>query len=143
MIGPGTSIAPFRAFLKDRSATGSKGRNWLFFGDQRQEFDHLYRQEMETYTTSGLLSRLDLVFSRDQAEKIYVQHRMKENGKKFWSWLQEGAHVYVCGDARRMAEDVDHALLAIVAEHGLLSVDAAQDYVKLFKREKRYQWDVY
>lgn len=143
MIGPGTGIAPFRAFLEERAAVGAKGKNWLFFGDQRRSFDFLYREEMEQYQKGGLLNRLDLAFSRDQAEKVYVQHRMKEQAGTLWAWLQEGAHFYVCGDARRMALDVDNALHSIVAEQGSMSGEAAKDYVKELTKSKRYQRDVY
>jgi sulfite reductase (NADPH) flavoprotein alpha-component len=143
MVGPGTGIAPFRAFLQDRAATGATGRNWLFFGDQRQERDFLYRYELEAYQKSGVLTRLDLAFSRDQAEKVYVQHRMKEQAAELWAWLESGAHFYVCGDARRMALDVDHALHAVVAEQGGMSADAAKEYVKALSKDKRYQRDVY
>jgi sulfite reductase (NADPH) flavoprotein alpha-component len=143
MIGPGTGVAPFRAFLQDRSASGAKGRNWLFFGDQRSETDFLYRDEIEGYRAGGLLARLDLAFSRDQAEKVYVQHRMRESAAEFWAWLDAGAHVYVCGDARRMALDVDAALREIVAEQGRMSADAAKEYVKAMGQAGRYQRDVY
>jgi len=143
MIGPGTGIAPFRAFLEERAALGGKGKNWLFFGEQRCDFDFLYRAELEDYLARGVLTRLDTAFSRDQAHKIYVQHRMKENAAAIWAWLQEGAHVYVCGDARRMALDVDHALHAIVAEQGKMTADAAKEYVKELSKAKRYQRDVY
>jgi sulfite reductase (NADPH) flavoprotein alpha-component len=143
MVGPGTGIAPFRAFLEERAATGAKGKNWLFFGDQHREFDFLYRVAIEAYAAKGVLTRLDLAFSRDQKEKVYVQHRMRENAKELWAWLQEGAHFYVCGDARRMALDVDHALHAIVAEQGGMSPAAAGEYVKALTKAKRYQRDVY
>lgn len=143
MIGPGTGIAPFRAFLQDRAADGAKGRNWLFFGDQRRETDYLYRDEIEGYHSGGLLTRLDLAFSRDQAEKVYVQHRMREKAADLWAWLEEGAHVYVCGDAKRMALDVDHALHEIVAAQGGLGPDGAKDYVKALSKAGRYQRDVY
>jgi len=143
MIGPGTGVAPFRAFLQDRAASGSKGRNWLFFGDQRSETDFLYRDEIEAYRAGGLLTRLDLAFSRDQAEKVYVQNRMRESAAELWAWLEDGAHLYVCGDARRMALDVDAALREIVAEHGRTSADGARDYVKAMSQAGRYQRDVY
>ena len=143
MVGPGTGIAPFRAFLEDRAATGSKGKNWLFFGDQRRAFDFLYQDEMEAYQKNGILTRLDTAFSRDQKEKVYVQQRMLENAPEIWAWLQDGAHFYVCGDARRMALDVDHALHAIVAEQGRMSAAAAKEYVKSLSKTKRYQRDVY
>jgi len=143
MVGPGTGVAPFRAFLQERAAVGAKGRNWLFFGNQRRELDFLYQEDMEGYVKSGLLSRFDTAFSRDQIEKVYVQHRMMENGREIWSWLEQGAHFYVCGDARRMALDVDHALLAIVAEQGGMTPDSAKEYVKALTKAKRYQRDVY
>jgi sulfite reductase (NADPH) flavoprotein alpha-component len=143
MIGPGTGVAPFRAFLQDRAAEAARGRNWLFFGDQRSETDFLYREEIEAYRADGLLTRLDLAFSRDQAEKVYVQHRMRESAAELWSWLEDGAHVYVCGDARRMALDVDCALREVVAEQGRMSADAARDYLKALSRSGRYQRDVY
>ena len=143
MIGPGTGIAPFRAFLQDRRADGATGKNWLFFGDQRRETDYLYRDEVEAYHAAGHLSRLDLAFSRDQAEKVYVQHRMREHGADLWDWLEAGAHVYVCGDARRMALDVDHALHEIIAARGGRSPEAAKEYVQALSKAGRYQRDVY
>jgi sulfite reductase (NADPH) flavoprotein alpha-component len=143
MIGPGTGVAPFRAFLQDRGAEGARGRNWLFFGDQHGRTDFLYRDEIETYRAKGLLTRLDLAFSRDQAEKVYVQHKMRASADELWKWLEEGAHVYVCGDARRMALDVDFALREIVADKGRMSPDAAKDYVKGLSQAGRYQRDVY
>ncbi len=143
MVGPGTGIAPFRAFLQERAATGASGKNWLFFGDQRQESDFLYQQELIEYSNSGLLTRLDTAFSRDQAEKIYVQHRMTQNGAELWQWLEDGAHFYVCGDARRMAKDVDAALQQIVAQHGGMNEADAKSYVAKMAREGRYGRDVY
>jgi sulfite reductase (NADPH) flavoprotein alpha-component len=143
MIGPGTGIAPFRAFMQDRVASGATGRNWLFFGDQRQATDFLYEEEWQVYRASGRLTRLDTAFSRDQAAKIYVQDRMRENAAEFWSWLQGGAHLYVCGDAKRMAKDVDAALHAIVAQHGGMTPEQAVAYVKQLKKDDRYQRDVY
>lgn len=143
MVGPGTGIAPFRAFLEERAAMGWKGKNWIFFGDQRRDFDFLYQKEMEDYQSRGILTRLDTAFSRDQQQKVYVQHRMKENAAEIWAWLQEGAHFYVCGDARRMALDVDHALHAIVGEQGHMSPEAAKEYVKDMSKARRYQRDVY
>ena len=143
MVGPGTGIAPFRAFLEDRQAGGGRGKNWLFFGDQRRDTDYLYQDEVINFQRNGVLTRIDLAFSRDQADKVYVQHRMQENGNELWKWLEGGAHFYVCGDARRMALDVDRALHAVVAEHGGLSADAAKDYVKAMTQAKRYQRDVY
>lgn len=143
MVGPGTGIAPFRAFLQEREKRGAGGRNWLFFGDQHRADDYVYEDELTAWQASGLLDRLDLAFSRDQSEKVYVQHRMRENGKELFGWLQDGGHFYVCGDALRMAKDVDQALHDVVAEHGGLDHDAATDYVNELKREKRYVRDVY
>lgn len=143
MIGPGTGIAPFRAFLQDRHASGAPGRHWLFFGDQRRSMDFLYEEELTAWRDQGFLTRLDLAFSRDQAEKIYVQDRMRENAAEFWRWLEEGAHLYVCGDAKRMAKDVDKALHDLIATQGGLSAEAASAYVQSLKKAKRYQRDVY
>ncbi|MBJ8341071.1 sulfite reductase subunit alpha [Antrihabitans sp. YC3-6] len=143
MIGPGTGIAPFRAFLHERRATGATGSNWLFFGDQRRAQDFLYEEELDELRRDGVLDRLDLAFSRDQSEKDYVQHRMRENGRDLYDWLQKGAHLYVCGDATRMAKDVDEALHDIVAEHGGITPDQAEDYLDALRREKRYLRDVY
>jgi sulfite reductase (NADPH) flavoprotein alpha-component len=143
MVGPGTGIAPFRAFLQERQAVGARGKNWLFFGDRRRECDFLYEKELERCRQTGLLTRLDCAFSRDQAEKLYVQHRMQENAAELWAWLQAGAHFYVCGDAQRMARDVDQALHRIVREQCGMPGDEASAYVTTLKREKRYQRDVY
>ncbi|MEM1341041.1 MAG: sulfite reductase subunit alpha [Pseudomonadota bacterium] len=143
MVGPGTGIAPFRAFLEERRERGATGTNWLFFGDQHRESDFIYQDEIGEMSASGVLGRLDLAFSRDQAEKIYVQHRMAENGKDLYAMLEEGGHFYVCGDATRMAKDVDAALHEVVSAHGGISDDAAVDYVNTLKREKRYVRDVY
>ncbi|MBN9671740.1 sulfite reductase subunit alpha [Roseibium aggregatum] len=143
MVGPGTGIAPFRAFLQERRASGAKGLNWLFFGDQHKAHDFIYEEELTEFTEQGVLNRLDLAFSRDQDQKIYVQHRMKENGKDLFAWLEDGACFYVCGDATRMARDVDQALHDVVATFGSLSPEAAEAYVANLKREKRYLRDVY
>lgn len=143
MVGPGTGIAPFRAFLQERRARGAKGQNWLFFGDQRRESDFIYEDELSTMSRDGLLTRLDLAFSRDQDAKIYVQTRMKENGKALFSWLEDGASFYVCGDASRMARDVDTALGDIIAEHGGMTAEKAADYLAGLKKDKRYLRDVY
>ncbi|MCX8997273.1 sulfite reductase subunit alpha [Rhizobiaceae bacterium BDR2-2] len=143
MVGPGTGIAPFRAFLQERGARGAKGRNWLFFGDQRRENDFIYEDELSRMSRDGLLTRLDLAFSRDQEAKIYVQTRMKENGKALYAWLEEGASFYVCGDASRMARDVDAALGDIIAEQGGMDAEKAAEYIAGLKREKRYLRDVY
>jgi sulfite reductase (NADPH) flavoprotein alpha-component len=143
MVGPGTGIAPFRAFLTERAATGAKGKNWLFFGDQRATTDFLYRDELTALQSSGLLTRLDLAFSRDQPEKIYVQQRMTEAAAELWSWLEAGAHFYVCGDASRMAKDVDLALHQVIETAGKKSPAEAAAYVASLKTTKRYQRDVY
>ena len=143
MVGPGTGVAPFRSFVMDRATRGAKGKNWLFFGDQRKDSDFLYADEWAAHLQSGVLTRLDLAFSRDQAAKIYVQDRMRESAAELWQWLQAGAYFYVCGDAKRMAKDVDAALHAIVAEQGGLTPEAAVDWVKQFKKDGRYQRDVY
>lgn len=143
MVGPGTGIAPFRAFLQERQARGAKGRNWLFFGDQHRQSDFIYEDELGDMSRQGVLTRLDLAFSRDQAEKIYVQTRMRQNGKALYQWLEEGGHFYVCGDATRMAKDVDDALHRIVIDEAGISAEAASDYVNRLKREKRYLRDVY
>ena len=143
MVGPGTGVAPFRSFVMDRATRGAKGKNWLFFGDQRKDSDFLYADEWAAYLQSGVLTRLDLAFSRDQAAKIYVQDRMRENAVELWRWLQAGAYFDLCGDAKRMAKDVDAALHAIVAEQGGLTPEAAVDWVKQFKKDGRYQRDVY
>jgi sulfite reductase (NADPH) flavoprotein alpha-component len=143
MIGPGTGIAPFRAFLLDRRATGAMGRNWLFFGHQRSDFDFFYSDELNAMKTAGLLTRLSLAWSRDGEKKFYVQDRMREVGRELWSWLAEGAHIYVCGDAKRMAKDVERALVDIVAQHGARSTDEAISFVGELKKKGRYQQDVY
>lgn len=143
MVGPGTGIAPFRAFLQERRARGASGRNWLFFGDQHRAFDFLYEDEIVDLFDAGFLNRLDLAFSRDQAEKLYVQHRMRHNGKDLYGWLEEGGHFYVCGDATRMAKDVDAALHDVLVEHGGRTSDQAEDYIAELKATKRYLRDVY
>jgi anaerobic selenocysteine-containing dehydrogenase/sulfite reductase alpha subunit-like flavoprotein len=143
MIGPGTGVAPFVGFLDERRARGDRGRNWLFFGEQHRATDFYYEQELAAHRDGGTLARLDTAFSRDQRAKIYVQDRMREHGSHLWSWLQDGAHVYVCGDASRMAKDVDRALRDIAAAHGGLTPEAAAAYVKQLGVEKRYVRDVY
>lgn len=145
MIGPGTGIAPFRAFMEHRVASGAGGRNWLFFGEQHQATDFLYGGEWLAYQAAGKLHRLDLAFSRDQSEKVYVQHRMRENSRELWSWLENGAYIYVCGDAKRMARDVHQCLIEITREQGGMAIQAAEEYVnvRLMKTEKRYLRDVY
>jgi len=143
MVGPGTGIAPFRAFLEERKACGAQGKNWLFFGDQKRASDYLYETELDAWHKEGHLARLDLAFSRDQDAKIYVQDRMLANAAELWSWLEAGAHFYVCGDALRMAKDVDAALHRIIETAGGKSADDAKAYVAKLKSEKRYQRDVY
>ncbi|OUC79111.1 bifunctional nitrate reductase/sulfite reductase flavoprotein subunit alpha [Gordonia lacunae] len=143
MIGPGTGIAPFRGFLREREALGHNGKNWLFFGEQYSATDFYYRDELTTMLGDGLLTRLDVAFSRDQDRKIYVQDRMREHGEELYQWLHDGAHVYVCGDATRMAKDVDATLKGIVAQHGRRSPASAESYVKALAADKRYVRDVY
>ncbi|GGF92803.1 bifunctional reductase [Paenibacillus albidus] len=143
MVGPGTGIAPFRGFLQERRATGASGKNWLIFGEQREESDFYFRDELEVLRKEGFLHRLDTAFSRDHAEKVYVQHRMLEQGAELWAWLQEGAHFYVCGDAQQMAKAVDAALKAVIQQHGGLTEEAAKDYVKEMSLSKRYARDIY
>ncbi len=143
MVGPGTGIAPFRAFLQHREATGARGRAWLFFGDQRSATDFLFREEIEGWKARGALTRLSLAWSRDGAAKVYVQHRMAEAAPDLWRWLQDGAHFYVCGDASRMARDVDAALRGIAQSEGRMSADQARDWIVALARQGRYQRDVY
>jgi sulfite reductase (NADPH) flavoprotein alpha-component len=143
MVGPGTGIAPFRAFLEERRATSAKGRNWLFFGNPHQAVDFLYQDEISGFLADGTLSRLDLAWSRDQKEKLYVQHLMIQQGAELWSWLKDGAAFYVCGDASRMAKDVDAALHTVAEEHGGLSKEDAAAFVAQMKKDKRYLRDVY
>jgi sulfite reductase (NADPH) flavoprotein alpha-component len=145
MCGPGTGLAPFRAFLEQRVLDGARGRNWLFFGEQHRESDFLYANELLEYQRQGQLHQLDLAFSRDQPNRIYVQHRMREQARELWNWIQNGAYFYVCGDARHMAKDVHQTLIEIAQHQGGLSAEAAADYVNvtLMKTEKRYLRDVY
>jgi sulfite reductase (NADPH) flavoprotein alpha-component len=143
MVGPGTGVAPFRAFLEHRQAYGHKGGNWLFFGEQRSASDFLYKDEFQTMQADGTLTRLDTAFSRDQSKKIYVQDRMKENSEELFAWLERGAYFYVCGDASRMAKDVEQTLLDTIANGKNCSPEHAQDYLNELKKQKRYQLDVY
>src|SRR5262249_22056909 len=144
MVGPGTGVAPFRAYLQEREVTGAKGKNWLFFGAQHESCDFAYGDEFTAYVKQGLLTRLDCAWSRDQAQKVYVQHKMTENAAEIWKWLDaEGAHFFVCGDARRMAKDVDGTLRKIVQEQGGKTVEQANEYVEKLKSDKRYKRDVY
>jgi sulfite reductase (NADPH) flavoprotein alpha-component len=143
MIGPGTGVAPFIGFLADRAAAGHTGRNWLFFGEQHQATDFYYRDELSQMLSDGVLDRLATAFSRDQRAKIYVQDRMREHAARLWEWLEQGASVFVCGDASRMAKDVDAALREIVATQGGLGTDGAAAYVKNLAATRRYVRDVY
>jgi sulfite reductase (NADPH) flavoprotein alpha-component len=143
MVGPGTGVAPFRAFLQERAAVGAKGKNWLFFGHQQAACDFFYEEEFEAMKAAGLLTRLSLAWSRDGAEKFYVQDRMRQSGRDLWAWIAEGAHFYVCGDAKRMAKDVERALVDVVAEYGARSIDEAVSFVAGLKKSGRYQQDVY
>ena len=143
MIGPGTGVAPFRAFLLDRRATGAPGKNWLFFGHQRSDCDFFYADELNALKISGLLTRLSLAWSRDGDKKFYVQDRMREVGRELWTWLAEGANIYVCGDAKRMAKDVERALVDIVAQFGARTTDEAVSFVGELKKKGRFQQDVY
>ncbi|HEV2335768.1 MAG TPA: sulfite reductase subunit alpha [Stellaceae bacterium] len=143
MIGPGTGIAPFRAFLQERQAIGARARNWLVFGNPHRDKDYLFEDELTAWHRDGLLTRLDTAFSRDQEHKIYVQHRLLENAAELWAWLEEGAHLYVCGDAERMARDVDRGLLYIIAKEGCMEPAAAKTYLARLAAEGRYQRDVY
>ncbi|EAS6743481.1 NADPH-dependent assimilatory sulfite reductase flavoprotein subunit [Salmonella enterica] len=143
MIGPGTGIAPFRAFMQQRAADGAEGKNWLFFGNPHFTEDFLYQVEWQRYVKEGLLSRIDLAWSRDQKEKIYVQDKLREQGAELWRWINDGAHIYVCGDARRMAADVEKALLEVIAEFGGMDLESADEYLSELRVERRYQRDVY
>ena len=143
MIGPGTGVAPFRAFLHERMATKAPGRNWLFFGHQRRDCDFFYEDELTGMKAAGVLTRLSLAWSRDGHEKFYVQNRMAEVGRELWSWIADGAHIYVCGDAQRMAKDVERALVDIVALHGARPVNEAVGFLAELKKAGRYQQDVY
>lgn len=143
MVGPGTGVAPFRAFVEERAALNASGKNWLFFGDQHYTYDFLYQLEWQDYLKDEVLSRLDVAFSRDGREKVYVQQRMRENAREIWNWLEAGAHFYVCGDASRMAKDVNQALIDIVAEQGKMKPAEAKKFVNQLTKDKRYQRDVY
>ena len=143
MVGPGTGIAPFRAFIEERQATGAPGKNWLFFGDRSHRTDYLYGDEWVKYKKDGILNELDLAWSRDQTEKVYVQHKMLEKGAALWDWLQNGALFYVCGDASRMAKDVDQALRTIAQQEGAMCEEDSAVWVKTLQKERRYLKDVY
>ncbi|HEX6113195.1 MAG TPA: hypothetical protein VFZ10_12865, partial [Geminicoccaceae bacterium] len=143
MIGPGTGVAPYRAFLQHRQATGAPGRNWLFFGDRSFTHDFLYQLEWQAWLKDGVLTRLDVAFSRDQPEKIYVQHRLWQRRAELFAWLEDGAQLYLCGDEKAMAKDVHATLAAIVADQSGRSPEAAEAYLAELKKERRYQRDVY
>jgi sulfite reductase (NADPH) flavoprotein alpha-component len=145
MCGPGTGIAPFRAFLEERAVTGATGKNWLFFGEQRKAYDFYYEEEFASYQAKGVLTKLDVAFSRDSDKKVYVQDRIRENGAEVWKWFQSGAYFYICGDAKRMAKDVENTLIEVAKIHGGLSDEAAKEYITVTfaKTEKRYLKDVY
>lgn len=143
MIGPGTGIAPFRAFMQQRDADGAGGKNWLFFGNPHFTEDFLYQVEWQSYVKEGLLTRIDLAWSRDQQQKIYVQDKLREQGAELWRWINDGAHIYVCGDANRMAKDVENTLLEVIAEYGAMDAEAADEFLSELRVERRYQRDVY
>ncbi|MGY6028083.1 NADPH-dependent assimilatory sulfite reductase flavoprotein subunit [Phytobacter sp. AG2a] len=143
MIGPGTGIAPFRAFMQQRAADGAEGKNWLFFGNPHFTEDFLYQVEWQRYVKEGVLNRIDLAWSRDQKEKIYVQDKLRQQGAELWRWINDGAHIYVCGDANRMAKDVEQALLDVIAEFGAMDAETADEYLSELRVERRYQRDVY
>ncbi|WP_108700707.1 NADPH-dependent assimilatory sulfite reductase flavoprotein subunit [Phytobacter sp. SCO41] len=143
MIGPGTGIAPFRAFMQQRAADGAEGKNWLFFGNPHFTEDFLYQVEWQRYVKEGVLNRIDLAWSRDQKEKVYVQDKLRQQGAELWRWINDGAHIYVCGDANRMAKDVEQALLDVIAEFGAMDAEAADEYLSELRVERRYQRDVY
>ncbi|PXK87003.1 NADPH-dependent assimilatory sulfite reductase flavoprotein subunit [Klebsiella variicola] len=143
MIGPGTGIAPFRAFMQQRAADGVQGKNWLFFGNPHFTEDFLYQVEWQSYVKEGLLTRIDLAWSRDQQQKVYVQDKLREQGAELWRWINDGAHIYVCGDANRMAKDVEHTLLEVIAEYGAMDAEAADEFLSELRVERRYQRDVY
>ena len=143
MIGPGTGIAPFRAFMQQRAADGAEGKNWLFFGNPHFTEDFLYQVEWQRYVKEGVLSRIDLAWSRDQKEKVYVQDKLRQQGAELWRWINDGAHIYVCGDTNRMAKDVERALLEVIAEFGGMDIEAADEFLSELRIERRYQRDVY
>jgi sulfite reductase (NADPH) flavoprotein alpha-component len=143
MIGPGTGVAPYRAFMQHREAKAASGKSWLFFGERNFTTDFLYQTEWHEFLRKGILTRCDVAFSRDNEKKYYVQHRMSEHGKEIYRWLQDGAHIYVCGDANSMARDVDHTLHEIISSHGKMNIEKADEYLKYLRLENRYQTDIY
>lgn len=143
MVGPGTGIAPFRSFIQERAVTKAPGRSWLFFGDQHSSTDFLYQDELEQYQKDGVLTKLDAAFSRDTAEKVYVQNKMEENSKELFEWLENGAYFYVCGDKQYMAKDVHNMLISIIEKEGAMTREAAEEYLSEMQKQHRYQRDVY
>jgi sulfite reductase (NADPH) flavoprotein alpha-component len=143
MIGPGTGVAPFRSFLQEREVRAAGGKSWLFFGERNFRSDFLYQVEWQQWLKEGVLSRLDVAFSRDGADKVYVQHRMLEQARDLYAWIEEGAHLYVCGDEKAMAHDVHEALIQVIGREGDLTWEEAEDYVQRLSAEHRYQKDVY
>ena len=143
MVGPGTGIAPFRSFIQERTVNKGTGQSWLFFGDQHAASDFLYQDELEKYQQDGVLTKLDVAFSRDTAQKVYVQHKMLEHSKELYEWLQKGAYFYVCGDKEYMAKDVHETLISIIEKEGAMSRDAAEAHLKDMQKQGRYQRDVY
>jgi sulfite reductase (NADPH) flavoprotein alpha-component len=143
MVGPGTGVAPFRSFMQEREETGAEGKAWMFFGDQHFVTDFLYQTEWQKWLKDGVLTRMDVAFSRDTAEKVYVQHRMLEQSKELYRWLEEGAAFYICGDEKHMAHDVHQTLLEIIASEGRMTLESAGEYLARMQQQKRYQRDVY
>ena len=143
MVGPGTGIAPFRSFIEERAVTKATGRSWLFFGDQHAASDFLYQDELEQYQKDGVLTRLETAFSRDTEQKVYVQHKMLENSKELFEWLENGAYFYVCGDKQHMAKDVHNALIDVIEKEGTMTREEAEAYLNDIKKQGRYQRDVY
>ena len=143
MVGPGTGVAPFRAFMQEREEIGAQGKSWMFFGDQHFVTDFLYQTEWQKWLKDGVLTKMDVAFSRDTAEKVYVQHRMLEHSKELFEWLQQGAFVYICGDKKNMAQDVHNTLLEIIEKEGGMNREKAEEYLADLKQQQRYQRDVY
>jgi sulfite reductase (NADPH) flavoprotein alpha-component len=143
MVGPGTGVAPFRAFMQEREEIGAEGKSWMFFGDQHFVTDFLYQTEWQKWLKDGVLTRMDVAFSRDGEEKVYVQHRMLEQSKELYKWLEEGAVVYICGDEKNMAHDVHKTLIDVIAKEGGMSPEQAEEYLANMQQQKRYQRDVY
>jgi sulfite reductase (NADPH) flavoprotein alpha-component len=143
MVGPGTGVAPFRSFMQEREETGAQGKSWMFFGDQHFVTDFLYQTEWQKWIKDGVLTKMDVAFSRDNAEKVYVQHRLKEHSLEVFEWIKEGAYIYICGDKNNMAKDVQNTLIDIIESEGGMSRDKAEAYLSDLQKQKRYQRDVY